>query len=111
VDVARTDRWRPAALIGQFAWEGVLLLATVVVAVFAAVDVSGILTRGFVIEQIVGLGFIASGLALSLRTATPNLAVPVVAALSGGLAIEAADATGRTRWPPCWSWAAHSRSV
>jgi len=85
------DSWRPAGLIGQFAWEAILLVATIAVAVTAALDVSGILTRSLVIDQIAALGLMATGFALSLRTGTPNLAVAAIAGFSGALGFELAN--------------------
>jgi ribose/xylose/arabinose/galactoside ABC-type transport system permease subunit len=72
--------------VPQLAWEGVLLVGVIVVLAGMTVAHSGALTKGGGFASSAAyLGFIAAGFALSLRTATPNLAVAAVAAVCGYL--------------------------
>ncbi|MEV0135386.1 hypothetical protein AB0H83_43915 [Dactylosporangium sp. NPDC050688] len=64
-------------------WEGVLLLAAAGVVAGLYNANSAVFTRGQVWAGIAILGFAACGLALSLRTATPNLAIAPIAVLAG----------------------------
>src|SRR4051812_12718948 len=70
-------------LAPHLVWEAVLLLAAggVVAGLYNAN--SAVFTRGQVWAGIAILGFAACGLALSLRTATPNLAIGPIAVLAG----------------------------
>lgn len=70
-------------LAPHLVWEAVLLLAAggVVAGLYNAN--SAVFTRGQVWAGIAILGFAACGLALSLRTATPNLAIGSIAVLAG----------------------------
>ncbi|MFI6598423.1 hypothetical protein ACIBHX_19365 [Nonomuraea sp. NPDC050536] len=74
-------------------WEGVLALAAVALAVTVVATGARFST---VFEQAAPAGLIATGLALSLRTATPNLAVGPIAALSGAVAAYLGGGYG---WP------------
>jgi ribose/xylose/arabinose/galactoside ABC-type transport system permease subunit len=85
------ERNRPA-LIAQFTWEGVLLLVTAAVVILVAIDVPQMFEGGRLLRSLVPFGLAASGFALSLRTATPNLAVPAFAGLAGPLAVERVSA-------------------
>jgi ribose transport system permease protein len=69
-------------LIPYLVWEGVLLLALVVVALTARAAQPQVFSDGVVWVQWAILGLLASAVALSLRMATPNLAIPALAALS-----------------------------
>jgi ribose/xylose/arabinose/galactoside ABC-type transport system permease subunit len=64
-------------------WEGILVVVAVVLAV---VILAGYPSRAYtnVLDQAAYIGLIATGLALSLRTGTPNLAVGSIAAFTGG---------------------------
>jgi ribose/xylose/arabinose/galactoside ABC-type transport system permease subunit len=82
VPAGRPLPFRAAGLIAHLAWEAVLLLAVIMLAGVLAADgaLDGSGQPWGVIAQI---GFPATAFALSLRTATPNLAVVGLAALSG----------------------------
>jgi ribose/xylose/arabinose/galactoside ABC-type transport system permease subunit len=70
------------SLLAHIAWEAVLLLSALVVTVLAVSD--GHVFHGSMIwAQLAALGVLAAGLALSLRTGTPNLAVASIASLAG----------------------------
>ncbi|GAB3140383.1 hypothetical protein GCM10027290_11110 [Micromonospora sonneratiae] len=74
---------RVADLATRLGWEAVLFLFTVVAAVIVLVQSDG---RGLGLPfwlNFAATGLLASGFALSLRTATPNLAVGSLAMLSG----------------------------
>ena len=73
---------RSAGLIVQFGWEG-LLLALVMATAGLVLALTRAEFNAFLIWQIAALGFLAAGFALSLRTATPNLAVGAFAVLAG----------------------------
>ncbi|MDG6109704.1 hypothetical protein Daura_26075 [Dactylosporangium aurantiacum] len=78
-----TDAKPLRELAPHLVWEAVLLLAAAgVVAGLYNVN-AAVFTRGQVWAGIAILGFAACGLALSLRTATPNLAIAPVAVLAG----------------------------
>jgi ribose/xylose/arabinose/galactoside ABC-type transport system permease subunit len=70
-------------LAPHLVWEAVLLLAAGAVVAGLYNANSAVFTRGQVWAGIAILGFAACGLALSLRTATPNLAIGSVAVLAG----------------------------
>ncbi len=70
-------------LAPHLVWEAVLLLAAGAVVAGLYNANSAVFTRGQVWAGIAVLGFVACGLALSLRTATPNLAVGPIAVLAG----------------------------
>jgi ribose/xylose/arabinose/galactoside ABC-type transport system permease subunit len=83
------------AVVPYLIWEAILVPVVVVLFVVATV-------RGNIFHapgpwfSIAEIGFLASGLGLSLRTGTPNLAVPAVAAATGaGYAKLAVNG-----WPP-----------
>jgi len=92
---------RPArglpVLVPHLIWEAVLLLATAGVVIFVMVDTEG-LFREPNWWSIAYYGLLASGLALSLRTGGPNLAVAGVATFSG--AIYATTLTGELDLAP-----------
>jgi ribose/xylose/arabinose/galactoside ABC-type transport system permease subunit len=73
---------RPAGLLAHLLWETVLLILTVVsvgiVLTRTEVDLNAPLWFG-----VAAFGLLATGFALSLRTATPNLAVAGIALLAG----------------------------
>ncbi|OLB79235.1 MAG: hypothetical protein AUI14_10925 [Actinobacteria bacterium 13_2_20CM_2_71_6] len=77
VTVSRPDSPR---LLVQLIWEGILLLAVALVAVLLGAAAHGALSQAGLWLNVAATGLVASGLALSLRTATPNLAVGAVAA-------------------------------
>ncbi|GAB3839323.1 hypothetical protein ACFPIJ_35050 [Dactylosporangium cerinum] len=70
-------------LAPHLVWEVVLLLAAGAVVAGLYNANSAVFTRGQVWAGIAILGFAACGLALSLRTATPNLAIGSIAVLAG----------------------------
>ena len=70
-------------LAPHLVWEAVLLLAAGAVVAGLYNANSAVFTRGQVWAGIAILGFAACGLALSLRTATPNLAIGSIAVLAG----------------------------
>jgi ribose/xylose/arabinose/galactoside ABC-type transport system permease subunit len=69
-------------VVPHLVWEGVLLLVTVAVA-GAAAALSPVFTGDGLWWTMAYVGLVASGLALSLRTATPNLAVGGIAGAAG----------------------------
>ncbi len=71
-------------LIPQLIWEAVLLVAVIVVLIGLSVDRSGAVTKSL-LPAAAAFGFMATGFALSLRTATPNLAVGSIGAACGYL--------------------------
>jgi ribose/xylose/arabinose/galactoside ABC-type transport system permease subunit len=72
--------------VPQLVWEGVLLVGVIVVLAGMTVAHSGALTKGGGFAASAAyLGFMAAAFALSLRTATPNLAVAAVGAICGYL--------------------------
>lgn len=83
----------------HFIWEFLLLAAVVgVVLLIAATqdDAFAERARNSLLTNLAVVGFLASGLALSLRSAAPNLAVGAVAVLSGVLT---AWLTSELDWP------------
>jgi ribose/xylose/arabinose/galactoside ABC-type transport system permease subunit len=73
---------RSAGLVVQFGWEG-LLLAVLMGTAGLVLALTRAEFNAFLIWQVASLGFLATGFALSLRTATPNLAVGAFAVLAG----------------------------
>jgi ribose/xylose/arabinose/galactoside ABC-type transport system permease subunit len=71
-------------LVPQLIWEAVLLVAVIVVLIGLGVDRSAAITKSM-LPAAAAFGFMAAGLALSLRTATPNLAVGSIGATCGYL--------------------------
>lgn len=72
------------SLLPHLIWEAVLLVVTVAVVVFVAVTTEG-LFREPTWWSVAYFGLLASGLALSLRTGGPNLAVAGVATFTGAI--------------------------
>ncbi len=84
--VAATAPGLLRTLVPQLVWEGVLLIGVIVVLAGMSVAHSGALTKGGGFASTAAyLGFMAAAFALSLRTATPNLAVAAVGAICGYL--------------------------
>ena len=83
---SRPSVWR--TLAPNLAWEAVLLLAVIAVGVAANIAHPGLVWRSVLWPPLASLGLLATGLALSLRTGTPNLAVSMIASLSGWLYAE-----------------------
>jgi ribose/xylose/arabinose/galactoside ABC-type transport system permease subunit len=84
---------RSRAVLVHLGWEAILLVLVLGTAV--AVAASGVLVRGAMPwYNLAVLGLLATGFALSLRTATPNLAVGAVAALAGAVYAELAQNGG-----------------
>jgi ribose/xylose/arabinose/galactoside ABC-type transport system permease subunit len=73
---------RRAGLIVQFGWEG-LLLALLMGTAGLVLALTRAEFGAALMWQVAALGFLAAGFALSLRTATPNLAVAAFAVLAG----------------------------
>jgi ribose/xylose/arabinose/galactoside ABC-type transport system permease subunit len=73
---------RSAGLIVQFGWEG-LLLALLMGTAGLVLALTRAEFNAFLMWQVASLGLLAAGFALSLRTATPNLAVGAFAVLAG----------------------------
>jgi ribose transport system permease protein len=78
---APADRRRSVGLAVQFGWEGLLLVLMLVTAGLV-LGLAESARDTLLIWQVAGLGFVAAGFALSLRTATPNLAVGGFATLA-----------------------------
>jgi len=86
---------RSRALLAHLGWEVILLVLVLLTAVVVAA--TGTLFRGAIPwNNLATAGLLASAFALSLRTATPNLAVGAIAALSGATYAKLAqnDVTG-----------------
>ena len=79
-------------------WEGILLVLAVILVVAGLATASGAH-----LSEIIGpvgyIGFVAAGLALSLRTASPNLAVGSIATVAGVIGAHLATADGWSLWP------------
>ena len=75
-------------ILPHLVWEAVLLLAVLAVGVTIAVQHSKVYSFGTPWPSIASLGVLATGLALSFRTATPNLAVSLIAAVSGWVCVK-----------------------
>jgi ribose/xylose/arabinose/galactoside ABC-type transport system permease subunit len=76
-------------LLPNLVWEAVLLLAAIGVTIALAATNSAVFGRGTPWGQVAVAGFAAMGLALSMRTGTPNLAVGNLAALAGWIYVDA----------------------
>ncbi|WP_170223540.1 ABC transporter permease [Nonomuraea turkmeniaca] len=74
----------------QWAWEGVLGVITVLALGMVLVTTPTVHLLN-ILAQAAPLGLIAAGMALSLRTGVPNLAVGALSALSGALVATAVD--------------------
>jgi hypothetical protein len=73
---------RPRAILVHLGWEAILLVLVLFTAAVVALD--GTLFRGATPwYNLAAAGLLASAFALSLRTATPNLAVGAIAVLAG----------------------------
>jgi ribose/xylose/arabinose/galactoside ABC-type transport system permease subunit len=84
--VAATTPGLLRPLVPQLIWEAVLLVGVIVVLAGVTVAHSGALTKGGNFAGLVAiLGFMAAAFALSVRTATPNLAVATIGGLCGYL--------------------------
>jgi ribose/xylose/arabinose/galactoside ABC-type transport system permease subunit len=70
-------------LLPHFVWEAVLLLGVIGVTAGLLAENSEVFSRGGAWASFAVLGFGATGLALSFRTGTPNLAIGQIAVLSG----------------------------
>ncbi|GAA4255421.1 hypothetical protein GCM10022255_064210 [Dactylosporangium darangshiense] len=83
-DVSAAPPARPVReLLPNLIWEAVLLLVAVGVTIGLYLQNSEVFGRGGAWSTMAFTGFAALGLALSLRTGTPNLAVGQLAALAG----------------------------
>ncbi len=78
-------------------WEGVLLITAAVLVIAALATTPGAHFAD-VIRPVGYAGLIASGLALSLRTGTPNLAVGYIAMTTGALGAHLASTNGWSLW-------------
>jgi ribose/xylose/arabinose/galactoside ABC-type transport system permease subunit len=90
----------PATRDGLFvnlAWEGILLVVTVVL-VGVTMASTPAAHLDLIIRPLGYGGLIASGLALSLRTGTPNLAVGSIAAAAGVLGAHLASVDHWSQW-------------
>jgi ribose/xylose/arabinose/galactoside ABC-type transport system permease subunit len=74
-------------------WEAFLGLVAIVLVVSLAATESGRAVTN-VLQQAGGVGLVAAGLALSLRTGTPNLAVGALSGFTGGVAAHLATVNG-----------------
>ncbi|MEJ3745830.1 hypothetical protein WEI85_21375 [Actinomycetes bacterium KLBMP 9797] len=84
---------RSRGVLAHLGWEAILLVAVLGTAVLVAA--TGVLFRGPTPwYTLAAVGLLATGLALSLRTATPNLAVGATAVLSGAVYAELAQDGG-----------------
>lgn len=80
---APRSRLAVRGLLPHLVWEGVLLLAVLAVGATVVTGHPGYASHGTIWSGLAPLGLVATGLALSFRTGTPNLAVGVIAAMSG----------------------------
>jgi ribose/xylose/arabinose/galactoside ABC-type transport system permease subunit len=85
------------SLAVHLVWEGILLVIAAVLVFAALATVPGATFAG-IVQPIGAAGLIASGLALSLRTGTPNLAVGSIAIAAGAFSAHFA-ADGWSLWP------------
>jgi ribose/xylose/arabinose/galactoside ABC-type transport system permease subunit len=84
---------RSRGMLAQLGWEAILLIAVLGTAVVVAA--TGVLFQGAAPWfSLSAVGLLATGLALSLRTATPNLAVGAIAVLAGAVYAELAKDGG-----------------
>lgn len=82
VPLPRPAGYRQRVVLAHLAWEAVLLV--LVLGTMVAVAIGGDLFRGpLPWHNLAGVGLLATGFALSLRTATPNLAIGALATLAG----------------------------
>jgi ribose/xylose/arabinose/galactoside ABC-type transport system permease subunit len=86
---------RTAALLAHLGWEAILLVLVVIAAVVAGVQSDGDAFGRGLWSSLGALGLLAAAFALSLRTATPNLAVAAQATLAGVMYAELV----RADWP------------
>jgi ribose/xylose/arabinose/galactoside ABC-type transport system permease subunit len=70
------------SVLAHLVWEGVLLVAALVVTMLGVAE-GHVFTGPGPWSQVAIVGMLAAGLALSLRTGTPNLAVASIASVSG----------------------------
>jgi len=80
---APAARDRARHLMAQLVWEGILLVLLLVVLSIVGATGSALLGEHGLWLRVAWTGLVASGLALSLRTATPNLAVGAIAVGAG----------------------------
>jgi ribose transport system permease protein len=83
--VAATTPGLLRTLVPQLVWEAVLLIAVIIVLAGVSVAHSGALTKGGFAALAAIVGFAAAAFALSVRTATPNLAVATIGTVCGYL--------------------------
>jgi ribose/xylose/arabinose/galactoside ABC-type transport system permease subunit len=83
------------ALVPHLVWEGVLLVVVIVLAVVVPL-VGPAFAFSDLIARVGYLGLIASGLAFSFRTGTPNLAVGALAVSAGAIG---AGLSAHSGWP------------
>jgi len=74
-------------LLPHLGWEAVLLLAVLAVAVTLGASHTDAYSHGTLWPLLAWTGPVASGLALSFRTATPNLAVGLISTMSGWVCV------------------------
>ena len=79
-------------LLPHLVWEAFLVVSVIGMAIAVMAANSEVLTSVSVLYNIASVGLLACGLALSVRTATPNLAVASLAALAGTVFAELLDA-------------------
>ncbi len=84
-------------LVVHLIWEGVLLVIAAVVTVAALASTRGA-TLTSVFDQVGYVGLVATGLAFSLRTGTPNLAVGSIATATGVLGAHLCTVDGWPLW-------------
>jgi ribose/xylose/arabinose/galactoside ABC-type transport system permease subunit len=83
-DVTAAAPARPVReLLPHLVWEAVLLIAALGVTIGLYADNADVFSKGAAWTSLAFGGFLATGLALSLRTGTPNLAVGQLAVLAG----------------------------
>jgi ribose/xylose/arabinose/galactoside ABC-type transport system permease subunit len=84
---------RPEGVSAHLGWEAILLVGVLATAVLVASN--GTLFQGSMPWwRLATVGLLATGFALSLRTATPNLAVGAIAVLAGAVYAEIAQDGG-----------------
>jgi ribose/xylose/arabinose/galactoside ABC-type transport system permease subunit len=86
-------RARSRGILAHLGWEAILLVLVLLTA--AVVSATGTLFRGASPwYSLASLGLLATGFALSLRTATPNLAVGGIATMAGAFYADGAPGGG-----------------